>query len=138
MMNFEKIKKLSFKEKLIFLGSVLVIVGSFMPWFYNWPVGGNSYEPINGLSGLSIFGFVAGVLSFVYFLLPLLGEKRPKLKISSQKFYYYCGLVVIVTTILKFITTPYNYYSFGWLVVLLGGVFLVFPNKIVNFFAKGK
>jgi len=137
-MNFEKLKKLSFKEKLVFLGGILVVLGSFMPWYYNWPVQGKNYEPMNGLGGISVLGFVAGILALVYFILPFWGQKRPKLEISSQKFYYYCGLVVILTTCLKLLISPYNYLSFGWILVLLGGIFMAFPGKIANFFVKEK
>lgn len=128
----EKIKKLSLKEKTILTGSVLVALGSFLPWFYVWPGGTSGPSTVNGLHGLGLLAFLVGMFALVYFLLPLLGQKQPKLEISPDRFYYFCGLLIIVATLFNLLTYQNIGVSFGGFVVLIGGLLLAFPDKILK------
>lgn len=85
-----RLKQLAFNKKLVLIGSALVIIGVFLPWYQDidrFRIG----DTFLGITGpLYLAGFLvllAGVASFGLIMLKLLEKPQPKLPLKEGHFY---------------------------------------------------
>ncbi len=146
-MSLRRIKhmflRLSPEEKVIGIGGILVIIGSFMPWFYE----GNIVSPdqstiYNGFGGdLGIIGFIIFILVLLA-MLNLIGEhlhiKLPQFGYSKEQVLFFLmgqSAFLVLLSIATYTKISLGYHTaelrFGIYFVLVGsflGAFAAFAQ----------
>jgi len=96
-MNLRRLKhtllRMNLQEKIIGLGSILIMIGSFFPWFSHSNAANNSDITEYGFSGdLGVMGFVIFIMSLLS-LLALVSENLripfPKLGFQREKILFF-------------------------------------------------
>lgn len=125
-----KIRQLTLHQKLVGLGSILSIMGVFLPWM--------SYEnkSFSGVQDMTyLIGYIILVLScilFVFFLLRVSGKRLPRLPFKEHTFSMVCGLQIIILSVVAFsiynklfLFTATSEIQFGISITIIGGVFII-------------
>lgn len=146
-----RLQHLAFNKKLVFIGSVLMIISVFMPWYKDidkFKIG----ESFLGITGpLYLAGFIlliSAIISFGIILLKLLDKPAPKLPISENHLHVAVSglsLLMLIMTVSVYFHTKFGInltdksVGFGMVVAFIGsgstmlGAILSIRGKTVDF-----
>lgn len=99
-----KLKKLQSNKKIVLVGSALMLVGVFLPWYSDTDKF-NIGESFLGISGPTyIAGFlvlVSAVCSLGYIVLKLMERRVPRLPVSESYLYISAGILAFLMLVLS-------------------------------------
>lgn len=146
-----RLKHLAFNKKLVFIGSTLMIISVFMPWYKDidkFKFG----ESFLGITGpLYLAGFIlltSAVCSFGIILLKLLDKPTPKLPISENHLHVAVSglsLLMLIMTVSVYFHSKFGInltdksVGFGMIIAFIGsgltmvGAILSIKRKTVDF-----
>lgn len=129
------LSKLSKADKIIGIGALVALVGTFLPWWSaSWNVmgvaGGFS---VSGFSGLGTLSFIAALAALIVVALPLFDVKLPKLPITEGVLQMILGAVTAIIPIIRILqlgSGGFTGISFGVFVTIAGGAVIIFGGSL--------
>lgn len=152
-----RLKKLPLTQKIVLIGSVLAMLGTFMPWYSDLDKfkTGDSFLGITGpmyLAGFLVL--VGGLVSFTLILFKLMEKDVPNLPLKESYIHIFTGGLSVLMLILaasvyfhpKFgVNLTDKNMGFGMILdfvgiglVALGGILALRSDKEIDFGGSGK
>lgn len=151
-----RLKGLPVREKLILIGGLLTIIGTFLPWYQDLDRfnTGDTFLGVSGplyLAGLIVL--LGGIMSFGIIMLKLLNRKLPKMPLPESYMHLSSSALSILMLILAY--SVYFHPKFGTNLtekvigigmlmdfigigfVVLGGIFTI-KKRDISFETEGK
>ncbi|NIP29361.1 MAG: hypothetical protein GTN59_01970 [Candidatus Dadabacteria bacterium] len=129
------LSKLSKADKIIGIGAIVGLIGTFLPWMStSWDVMGiTGGVSVSGFSGLGTLAFIAALASLIVIALPFFGTKLPKLPLTEGVLQMILGAVVAGIPIIRILQIgrfSFTGVSFGVFVTIAGGIVMIFGGSL--------